>query len=135
MRKASFCAVLFSVCTVIFWTSIPTGCANIIPPGGGPRDSTAPVLLSVAPKDSTLNFKGARITFTFDEFIDDPQDIQNNLLFTPTFEVNPELTIRAKTMTLRLRDSLLPNTTYTFNFGNAIRDINENNVLRNFVYT
>ncbi|MDB5206574.1 MAG: hypothetical protein JWR72_1649 [Flavisolibacter sp.] len=111
------------------------GCANIIPPGGGPRDTMAPVLLSVTPKDSTLNFRGNRITFTFDEFIDDPQDIQNNLLFTPTFEINPELAIRAKTMTLRLRDSLLPNTTYTFNFGNAIRDINENNVLRNFVYT
>jgi hypothetical protein len=120
---------------VTFWSAIPTGCANIIPPGGGPRDSTAPVLLSVTPKDSSLNFRGNRIVFNFDEFIDDPQDIQANLLFTPTFEVNPELTIRAKTMTLRLRDSLLPNTTYTFNFGNAIRDINENNVLRNFVYT
>lgn len=135
MRTTSFFTILFSLCIVAFWSSIPTGCANIIPPGGGPRDSTAPVLLSVTPKDSTLNFKGSRITFTFDEFIDDPQDIQANLLFTPTFEVNPELTIRAKTMTLRLHDSLLPNTTYRFNFGNAIRDINENNVLRNFVYT
>jgi hypothetical protein len=135
MGKTSFFTILFAVCMVAFWSSIPSGCANIIPPGGGPRDSTAPLLLSASPKDSTLNFKGNRITFTFDEFIDDPQDIQNNLLFTPTFEVNPELIIRAKTMTLRLRDSLLPNTTYTFNFGNAIRDINENNVLRNFVYT
>lgn len=135
MRRASFFSLLFIVCTAAFWVSVPSGCANIIPPQGGPRDSVPPVLLSVSPKDSTLNFRGDRIVFTFDEYIDDPQDLQNNLLFTPTFEINPEIAIRAKTMTLRFRDTLLPNTTYTLNFGNAIKDMNEGNVLRNFVYT
>lgn len=135
MRKSSLFSFLVLLCFAASWITLPSGCANIIPPGGGPRDTLPPRLLSVAPKDSSLNFNSNRIVFTFDEYIDDPQDLANNLLFTPTFEVNPEIAIRAKTMTVRFRDSLLPNTTYTFNFGDAIRDVNENNVLRNFVYT
>jgi len=32
------------------------------------------------------------------------------------------------------KDTLQPNTTYSFNFGNAIRDVNEGNILKNFTY-
>lgn len=110
------------------------GCANIIPPSGGPRDSTAPVLLSASPKDSSTNFRGNKIVLTFDEYVD-LRDVQNNLLFTPTFENNPMIEARGKTITVRLKDSLEPNTTYILNFGNAIRDVNEDNALKNFVYT
>ena len=35
---------------------------------------------------------------------------------------------------MRIRDTLEPNTTYTLNFGDAIRDINENNELSDFTY-
>src|SRR3712207_7225010 len=42
-------------------------------PSGGPRDSAPPQLLSAVPRDSTLNFRGDRIVFNFDEYIDDPQ--------------------------------------------------------------
>jgi len=132
MRRTAF--LLFALGFVVLWAVLSTGCANIIPPSGGPRDSLPPRLLSVTPKDSTRNFRGNRIVFTFDEYIADPQDLPNTLLFTPTFEVNPEIAIRAKTVTLRFRDSLLPNTTYTFNFGNAIRDVNEGNAIKSFTY-
>jgi len=110
------------------------GCANIIPPSGGPRDSLPPVLLSATPADSTTNFRANRITLQFDEYID-LQEVQNNLLFTPIFETNPVVEARLRTITIRLRDTLEPNTTYTFDFGNAVRDINENNILRNYTYT
>jgi len=110
------------------------GCANIVPPQGGPRDSLPPVLVSATPPDSTLNFRGDRITLTFNEYID-LQEVQNNLLFTPTLANNPDVQVKLKTITVRFRDTLDPNTTYIFNFGNAIKDYNEGNVLRNFVYT
>ncbi|HUQ96985.1 MAG TPA: Ig-like domain-containing protein, partial [Chitinophagaceae bacterium] len=130
--------VFFSFLTFVFilfvCVSGSVGCANIIPPEGGPRDSLPPVLVSASPRDSTLNFKGNRIVLQFDEYID-LRDVQNNLLFTPTFEVNPIIEAKLRTITVRLKDSLAPNTTYTFNFGNAVTDINENNVLRDFVYT
>jgi hypothetical protein len=112
---------------------VPTGCANIIPPNGGPRDTLPPHLVTALPKDSALNFSANRVTLTFDEYVD-LQDVQNNLLFTPTFEINPEVSVRARNVTVRFRDSLLPNTTYILNFGNAIRDINESNPVRNFTY-
>lgn len=110
-----------------------TGCANIIPPAGGPKDSLPPVLLSAMPADSTLNFRSDRITLTFDEYVD-LQDVANNLLFTPTLPTNPEVSVKLRTITVRFRDSLDANTTYIFNFGNAIKDLNEGNQLRNFVY-
>lgn len=114
--------------------TISPGCANIIPPSGGPRDSLPPTLVLASPPDSTVNFSTDRITLTFDEYVD-LQDVQNNLLFTPIFETNPEVSVRLKTITVRFRDTLLPNTTYILNFGSAVRDINENNVLKNFTYT
>jgi hypothetical protein len=92
------------------------------------------VLLDANPDDSTLNFRGNRITLNFNEYID-LQEVQNNLLFTPTLPTTPDVQVRLKTITIRLRDTLDPNTTYIFNFGNAIKDYNEGNVLRNFVYT
>src|SRR5688500_15629952 len=96
------------------------GCANIIPPSGGPRDSLPPVLISANPKDSTLNFKGNRIVLTFDEYVD-IDNAQDNFLFTPLFETVPVVDVKLKTITVRLRDTLEKNTTYTFNFGNAIK--------------
>ncbi|WP_121353785.1 Ig-like domain-containing protein [Flavisolibacter nicotianae] len=134
MRKASFFTATLLLFIAAAWTAVSTGCANIIPPSGGPRDTLAPRLVSALPKDSTLNFRSNRVTLNFDEYVD-LQEVQNNLLFTPTFEVNPEVSVRGKTVTVRFRDSLLPNTTYLLNFGNAIRDMNESNPIRNFIYT
>ena len=125
---------IFLISCIVTISLFSSSCANIIPPSGGPRDSLPPVLVSAVPKDSTLNFKGNRIVLTFNEYID-LQDVQQNLLFTPTFEVNPLIEAKLRTLTLRLKDSLQPNTTYTFNFGNAVRDINEGNILKNFTYT
>ena len=122
---------LFFISTVLLFGG---SCANIIPPAGGPRDSLPPQIVRAIPADSTLNFKGKKIELVFDEYVD-LQDVSNNLLVTPTFEVPPPISVRAKTITINFKDSLEPNTTYIFNFGNAIKDMNEGNVLRNFVYT
>ncbi len=110
-----------------------TGCANIIPPAGGPKDTLPPVLLKSTPPDSTKNFKGNHITMTFDEFID-VQNPRENLIVSPVSKNFPDVTYKLNTLSIRLKDSLEPNTTYSFNFGNAIRDINEGNVVKNFTY-
>ncbi|RYY93889.1 MAG: hypothetical protein EOO11_18940, partial [Chitinophagaceae bacterium] len=111
-----------------------TGCANIVPPLGGPRDSLPPRLVKAIPGDSAVNFRGKEIVLQFDEYVD-LADVQRNLLFTPTFQVNPSIEAHLRTLTIKLRDSLEANTTYSFDFGDAIKDINEGNVLRNFSYT
>lgn len=109
------------------------GCAQIGAPTGGTRDSLAPVLIRATPGLQSLNFRSNRITLNFDEYVE-IQEIQNNLLISPLPKTNPNISSSLKTITIRLRDSLLPNTTYSIQFGNAIRDINEGNILPNFTY-
>src|SRR5439155_297714 len=111
--------LVISVCIALFWTILPQGCANIIPPSGGPKDTIPPVLEHVDPADSSVNFHSKRVTFTFDENIDvQQQDLSTNVMFTPTFETNPEIKVKGRNMTLTFHDSLLSNTTYVLNFGN-----------------
>jgi hypothetical protein len=106
----------------------------MIPPSGGDRDSLPPLLLKVSPPDSSKNFNNKTITFTFDEYIDQPQEIFKNLLVSPTPSVSPVVESKLRTLTVRIKDTLEPNTTYYYNFGDAIKDVNEGNVLRNFSY-
>jgi hypothetical protein len=135
MRKGLIASTFVLIILIAFWISVPTGCANPLPPQGGPRDSIPPVLVSATPRDSSVNFKGDRIVLTFDEDLDDPRDMQNNLFFSPSFDVNPELAVKGRTLTIRFRDTLLANTTYVLNFGNAIVDVTEGNPVKDFVYT
>ncbi len=114
-------------------TLVQTGCANIIPPMGGPRDSLPPKLESVNPHDSTRNFTGKKIVLEFDEFVQ-VDNIQENLLVSPVPKVAPFVDSKLRTITVTIKDTLQPNTTYTIDFGNAIKDINEGNVLKNFTY-
>jgi hypothetical protein len=113
---------------------ISPGCANIIPPAGGPRDSLPPVLVKVSPADSTLHFSGNRILFTFNEFIE-IQNPQENLVISPLSKNNPSVDYRLNTLTVKLKDTLESNTTYTLNFGNTVKDFTEGNVMKGFSYT
>ena len=121
---------------ILLISKIPvlTGCANIIPPTGGDRDSLPPLLVKVTPPDSTKGFNSKRITFTFDEYIDQPQDFYKNLMVSPNYSIPPNYEVKLRTFTVTLKDTLEPNTTYYLNFGDAIKDINEGNVLHNFSY-
>ena len=47
-------------------------------------------------------------------------------------EKSPEYKVRQKKLVIDFRDSLQKNTTYVINFGKAIADVNEGNVLKNF---
>lgn len=109
------------------------GCANIIPPSGGPRDTLPPMLLDAAPPDSARGFNNNEIVFTFDEYVD-IQNVQQNLIVSPTPKIFPVVTNKLRTITVRLKDTLEPNTTYSLNFGKAIKDVNEGNVAKDFTY-
>lgn len=108
-------------------------CANIVPPSGGPKDTLAPVLVSATPRDSMLRFTGNRIVIQFDEYvtIDNPQE---NLIVSPTPKNQPQIDGKLRTITVKLRDSLEANTTYSINFGHSIKDVNEGNIARQLTY-
>lgn len=124
---------LFSTIILLILLIAGSGCANMMPPSGGPRDSLPPRLVSATPPDSARNVRTNRITFTFDEFVE-VQGATEQLIVSPTLNNIPTVESRLRTVTIKLRDTLEPNTTYSFNFGNAIRDVNEGNVMKNFTY-
>lgn len=126
-------AGLLSIMLYGFFFSVITGCANIVPPSGGPRDSLPPRLIAAVPGDSALQVNNQKLVLYFDEFIE-LKNAAEQILISPYPEKSPQFEARLKTLTVRLKDSLLPSTTYIIDFGQAIVDINEGNVLKNFRY-
>jgi len=109
------------------------GCANRQMPQGGPRDLTPPKLLKATPPNMTRNFKAKEIRLEFDEFFKLNNPYQE-ITMSPAPAKLPEYNQRQKNLIVVLKDSLEKNTTYVINFGKAIADVNEGNVLKNFTY-
>ena len=110
-----------------------SSCAQISNPTGGVKDSIPPRLVRATPDLRAVSVTGNKITLNFDEYID-VQEVQKNLLISPLQKQQPVITAGLRSINIRLRDSLLPNTTYSINFGDAIKDLNEGNIFRNFTY-
>lgn len=127
-----FLGICLIVLGFVAFCSQLTGCAVMIPPSGGPKDSLPPVLVSAVPKDSALHFTGDKIVLTFDEYVQ--LDNAQPLIVSPNPKKAPMITGKLKTVTVTLKDTLKPNTTYAINFGKSIKDVNEGNVFRNFTY-
>ena len=121
------------VLVVLIQLVVPVGCANQVPPLGGPRDSISPTLIAVRPVDSATNFNGKKIIFEFNEYVQVDNAVEN-LLISPTPKISAQVTSKLRTVTVTIKDTLEPNTTYSYNFGNAIKDVNEGNVLKDFTY-
>jgi hypothetical protein len=102
---------------------------------GGLKDTLAPVLKSSYPKNFSKNFKGNEIKLTFDEFIK-LKDLNKQLIVSPPLKNEPLIlpTSVGKFITIKINDTLLANTTYSFNFGQSITDNNEGNPLNQFKY-
>lgn len=115
------------------WLVLASGCAQIIPPTGGPRDTLPPVMLSAVPRDSTLNFTGNKITLKFDEYVqlDRPE---TQLIVSPVPKISPLIEAKLKEVTIKIKDTLEENTTYSINFGRSLKDINEGNPAGQFTY-
>ncbi|MEP6582816.1 MAG: Ig-like domain-containing domain [Ginsengibacter sp.] len=126
--------VFFAAISLVYLLSvIAGGCAQIGAPIGGPRDSLPPILLEAKPLNRTTHFTGKNITLNFDEYIQ-LQNLQQTLLVSPTPKIVPDINYKLKVVTIKIRDTLEPNTTYSIDLGNSIQDINENNPFRNFTY-
>ena len=113
-------------------------CAKRASPTGGPKDSIPPVLINASPKLNTTYFNKDEFNLNFDEYVE-LKDITKQLIISPPlnssqYKVYP-VTGASKKITLKLLDSLLDNTTYTFNFGESIVDFNESNPSSYLTYT
>lgn len=109
------------------------GCANMVKPQGGPRDVTPPVLLKATPQNMTRHFAAKTIQLDFDEYFK-LNSQYTEITMSPVPDKQPEYKIKKRSLIINLKDTLQKNTTYVINFGKAIADINEGNVLKNFTY-
>ncbi|MEN3323325.1 Ig-like domain-containing protein [Mariniflexile soesokkakense] len=120
---------LSSFILLIFLGLVFVNCANRGTPDGGPKDETPPKIVDELPKNYSTSFKGKVIKIYFDEYVK-IKDIQKQLIISPPMNTPPEITPlggASKYITIKIFDTLQPNTTYAFNFGNSITDNNEGN--------
>ncbi len=109
-------------------------CANIGSPEGGPVDYTPPVFIKSSPEQGTVNFKGKKVEIFFDENVN-VTDQTKKVAVSPVQKSQPAIASDGRKVTIEFREELLPNTTYTIDFSNAIEDNNEGNPLDNFAFT
>ncbi len=108
-------------------------CARIVTPSGGAVDKVPPKEIKSIPKQNSLNFKDKGFVVEFDEYIV-LDNVNQKLLVSPPLKVKPEITAKLKKLYVKGLDSLAENTTYIFDFADAITDFNEGNRLKNFKY-
>lgn len=108
-------------------------CASMGRPEGGPRDTEPPVFVKGNPAPGALNVDKSKLTLMFDENIS-VSDVMSKVVVSPAQRNMPKVTAVGKHLEVEIRDTMKPNTTYTIDFSDAIRDLNEGNVLDGFAY-
>lgn len=106
-------------------------CASIGRPGGGPRDETPPQFVRSNPMPGALNVSRNKLEVYFDENIQ-LDDAFNKVIVSPAQTMSPVVRSLGRRVTVELRDTLVPDATYTIDFGDAIKDLNEGNILDGF---
>ncbi|MDR2121234.1 MAG: Ig-like domain-containing protein [Tannerella sp.] len=130
-------AIQYTLNRFIPW--IPTGisvwlfasCANMASPNGGPYDELPPRVIRSTPGNGETHVKGRTIEIVFDELIQVERPSEN-VIITPPQKLMPEILALGKKIKIELKDSLIPDVTYTIDFTNSVADNNEKNVLENF---
>lgn len=108
------------------------GCATESTPLGGPEDTEPPKIKQISPPDKSTLFNERKIEIQFDEFLQAGGFAQT--IISPPVEPKPDIRSNGKTVTIKFKEDLKENTTYTINFGDDIKDLNQGNVLPNFTY-
>ena len=107
-------------------------CARVGSPVGGAKDSIAPRFIGSNIDTARVNVPTdtKELKLYFDEYIT-LKDIQKNLNISPPIKYKKILptTMGNKYILVQWDENLQENTTYNFNFGNAISDLNEGNIL------
>ncbi|MFL9829861.1 Ig-like domain-containing protein [Flavobacterium sp. ST-87] len=102
---------------------------------GGLKDTIPPALSTSFPANYSTNFKEKQIKLEFDEIVI-LKGIRKQLVISPPMKYEPLIipTTASRTIIIKLKDTLKPNTTYSFNFGQSVTDNNEGNPLNQFKY-
>ncbi|HPA35145.1 MAG TPA: Ig-like domain-containing protein [Chitinophagales bacterium] len=115
-------------------SSMVISCAQIASPTGGDRDKTPPKAVAFMPPSGTTNFQKKEIKIEFDEWIQPLQNAKNQVIISPSIEPFPNISIARNELSIKWKQALDSNTTYSFFFGDNIKDNNEGNIMPDFKY-
>lgn len=118
---------------VFLYSLFLISCASVQSPTGGPRDTIQPVVLKELPKNLTRNFSSTKIEIEFDEFVKLSNEF-TEISVSPAMDIPPAYKAKKEILQISFEEELQKNTTYTINFGKAIADVNEGNILKNYSY-
>lgn len=120
------------MCCILFTALFLTYCANESVPQGGAPDAKAPEIKKSSPQNKSVFFKGDKIEIIFNEFLKETGFAHT--LISPPLEKQPDFRISGKKLTVKIKSSLRDSTTYTINFADDIKDLNEGNYMGNFTF-
>ncbi|MBK7627235.1 MAG: Ig-like domain-containing protein [Bacteroidales bacterium] len=129
MNSGRLNGLLFFVIVLI----LAAACAKISAPTGGLRDKQPPVVVESVPVNRAVNFNGKKVEITFDEFVT-LDNINEKFMASPPMKKKPRVFMKGKSVIVEFEEKLKENTTYTFYFLDAIKDLNEGNILNNFQF-
>lgn len=109
-------------------------CASVSMPTGGPKDVAPPKMTQSVPDNDMTNFQGKKIEISFDEYVT-LDNASQNILVSPPLKEKPSVKLVGKTVVIKFKEELAPNTTYNISLGNSIRDLHEGNILEDFSFT
>lgn len=122
----------------LLWALVLAGvlasCASIGNPSGGPRDEDPPRFVRANPAPGSLNVNRQKIEIEFDELVN-VKDAFSKVVVSPISKSTPRVSSLGRKITVQFNDTLIPNTTYTIDFADAIEDNNESNKLQGFTYS
>lgn len=111
-----------------------TRCANVVAPTGGARDITPPKVTEAVPENHGTGFSGRKVEITFDEYVT-LNNASQQVLFSPPLAEKPDIKLSNKTVVIKFKEDLKPNTTYTIDFGEAVKDLHEGNTFKDYAHT
>ena len=130
MKKSS--SYLFHCLALLLMLSL-VRCANVVSPTGGPKDTVPPIVLHSTPQNQATNFSDKEIHITFDEYVT-LNNPNKNILISPPLDNNPEYKLSGKSLIIKFKESLKPDVTYSINFGEAIKDLHEGNIFKDYSF-
>jgi hypothetical protein len=122
----------------MIWMTTHTGCAKIVAPTGGVRDTIPPkVIIEKSTPNLSTNFNAQKIVLTFNEWVELNKP-GTEIIVSPPLSKPINIKLKGKQVTIDLEEETLrENATYVINFGKSIRDYNEKNTIKDmrFVFS
>ena len=121
------------VLPLLLFSPLVVSCAKQAFPSGGPKDTAPPQAVEAKPQNESRHFAAQQFFIQFDEYVV-LKNADDNVLVSPPMVQKPEYSTKGKGVLVKIKDTLQPNTTYLFQFKEAIADFTEGNLLSSYEY-